>query len=570
LDLPLFPVVVCTGLMSAAFFSALRRRWPSWAFLLLGLLPTLFVYAANPLHRVYSFHGFFHVSVVYRILCGAVPPDNPIFSGEPLLYPWIYHALAAALSRSLRVSPPWAFALTNLCALAVTLRLVYLTAERTFRERDVAVDGVLLSIFGLGFTSAVHLNGWLLRRYGIFLEFRGIPPATYFAEIQADGCGLAFYSLFLFSLMRFLAEPARPRRGPTLVAFAFGLLGAALLYPFYFTAAFATAFAAVAWLAAERRIARGDAVRVLAASIVVALIAAPYLLSLIALKAAQAQIHLAPSSGYVLRKLAMFLALIGPLCLVLGSERRSLVALSRDRPIEARVLAAAIFAPTLLYLLTAAPLSDEFKFQTLALIGLGIASAGCVHSLHRRHPRLAMMVVTAFLFPMASQVALTGLARWEVTDPFVERGTDILAARPDDEALYSWVRNDSPRDAVFVDTWRTIPVFGQRALFVALDGRPIGDRMDGWKISADDFLKRIDGYRESDVERRVRLARSFYEEDDGAIDRDVLAEIGREIGERPLYVVARAANTRDRLERDSRFRRVFFGSAGAIYQWLRV
>jgi len=50
---------------------------------------------------------------------------------------------------------------------------------------------------------------------------------------------------------------------------------------------------------------------------------------------------------------------------------------------------------------------------------------------------------------------------------------------------------DSPHDAVFVDSWRTIPVFGQRALFVALDGRAIGDRMDGWKISADDFLKRI-------------------------------------------------------------------------------
>jgi hypothetical protein len=36
---------------------------------------------------------------------------------------------------------------------------------------------------------------------------------------------------------------------------------------------------------------------------------------------------------------------------------------------------------------------------------------------------------------MASQVALTALERWEVTDPFVERGTDILAARPDEKCF---------------------------------------------------------------------------------------------------------------------------------------
>src|SRR5205814_6551999 len=125
--------------------------------------------------------------------------------------------------------------------------------------------------------------------------------------------------------------------------------------------------------------------------------------------------------------LAMFMALVGPLGVVLVSERRSLAALWRDRPVEASVLITAVVMPTLLYLLTAAPLSDEFKFQTVALIGLGILGAGCVHSLDRRHPRLAILVVTAFLSPMASQVALTALERWEVTDPFVERGTDILA-----------------------------------------------------------------------------------------------------------------------------------------------
>src|SRR5205814_1933477 len=252
-------VIVCTGLMSAAFFSALRRRWPSSAFFLIAMAPTLFVYAANPLHRVYSFHGFFHLGVVYRILYGGVPPDNPIFAGEPLLYPWIYHALAAGLSRSFRISPPSAFAALNVCALALTLGLLYFAGKRTFREREVALYGVLLSLFGLGFTSAVHLNVWLLRRYGIFLEFRGVPPATYFAEIQADGCGLAFYSLFLFCLMSFFGEPARSRRGVTLVVYVCALLAAAFLYPFYFTAAVATAFAAVAWLALQRRISPGDA-----------------------------------------------------------------------------------------------------------------------------------------------------------------------------------------------------------------------------------------------------------------------------------------------------------------------
>jgi hypothetical protein len=555
--------------MSTTFLAALRMGSPNWVFLLLGLLPTVFVYAVNPLHRIYSFHGFFHLGVVYRILWADLPPENPIFAGAPPLYPWACHMIAAALSRSLTISPAWAFTLINLCCLVVTLVLIFLTAKRAFVERSAALIAVLLAIFGLGFTSTLHFNGPLLRRFGIFLEFRGLPPAMYFFEIQADAFGLAFYSLFLFSVLRLVGRRPQESQWRALATLAAALIGAGFFYPFYFTAALLCAFAIVAMLAAGRLVPPAIVIGVLGVAIVSALAVFPYLLSLVEPKAPEAHIHLAPGLGYALRKLAMYLALVAPLGLVMASERGSLVAIWRARPAESRVLLAAVVVPSLLYFVTAAPLADEFKFQSIAVIGIGILGAPCLAAFHRRRPRFAFLVVTAFLLPMASEVVFTAIEPWSVVDPVVERGTAILAADPDQEDLYGWIRNESPRDAVFVDTWRTIPVLGQRALYVALDGRPTNGRMDGWKISSDDFLKLIQGYSADAVDRRFRVARAFYAPSEDFIAADTLDAIARDLGERPLYVVARDPTARNRLAVDFHFRSVFSGPAGAIYVWLR-
>ena len=106
----------------------------------------------------------------------------------------------------------------NLVCLAATLTFLFRAAQQSTGERNAALCGVLLSLFGLGFTSAVHFTGLMQRSFGIFLEFRGLPPAAYFSEIQADGAGLACYSLALLSLLRFLGRPANASGSAALAA----------------------------------------------------------------------------------------------------------------------------------------------------------------------------------------------------------------------------------------------------------------------------------------------------------------------------------------------------------------
>ena len=566
----LLPVAGCAAAMSVVFFAAVRRAASGYVLLLLGVVPSALVYAANPLHRVYSFHGFLHLSIVYRILCGSLPPEDPLFAGRPLLYPWGYHLTAAGLSRALDLSPAWVFALINLCSLLCCLVFLYRTAQRVTGDKETAVFAVLLSVYGLSFTSTAHLIGPVQRYLGIFLEFRGLPPSTYFTELQADGTGLAFYALFLLSLTGSLMSP-RFSLGDVMLVLA--LIGAGIFYPFYFVAALGSGLHAAALALALRQISLRKAAIVCGLLVFAAIVVLPYLLALVAEKAPAGSIALVSSPAYAIGKLRLYLMHVAVFVSLMLIERGALLASWRARRIESGIILAAFVAASLLYLLTRAPLADEFKFLTIAVVALGVLGAPAVRELHDAHPRIAACVITLFLVPFASHLVLTGFETWTVTEPFTEQGTQIRATDPDQEALYSWIRNRAPCDAVFIDTRRAIAVFGERVLYVGLDD---GERaphdaehprgMDGWKISARDVLTFIEAHPESEIARRSGLARAFYGASDDPVDASVLADIGRDIGDRPLHVVTRDAHSRAKLDRDPRFRAVFVVGALGVHR----
>ncbi len=62
-----------------------RRGLFLWS---LALLPILVVYIANPENRIFSYHGFLHLSIVNLILEDGLPPANPVLAGETLRYQW--------------------------------------------------------------------------------------------------------------------------------------------------------------------------------------------------------------------------------------------------------------------------------------------------------------------------------------------------------------------------------------------------------------------------------------------------------------------------------------------------
>ena len=132
----LFSGVTLACLGAAALVLALRTGLHG-AWLLLVAVSPLAVLCRFDV-RVFSFHGLMHASVVYRILEGGAPPDDPLLAGSPLPYPWLHHLLVAWLCRMLEVLPGTGFALLSAVALPATLWLLY-RCRREDVNRDVSV-----------------------------------------------------------------------------------------------------------------------------------------------------------------------------------------------------------------------------------------------------------------------------------------------------------------------------------------------------------------------------------------------------------------------------------------------
>ena len=108
-----------------AFFVFSKKDMPKVGLLLLGLSPSILIYVFNPDFRIYSFHGFMHSGIVYQLLNGTIPPDNPAFSGLPLHYPWGWHCVAALITKVFNITPFYSFAISNIVSLFLSMVLVY-------------------------------------------------------------------------------------------------------------------------------------------------------------------------------------------------------------------------------------------------------------------------------------------------------------------------------------------------------------------------------------------------------------------------------------------------------------
>ncbi|MEM7164163.1 MAG: hypothetical protein AAF581_01790 [Planctomycetota bacterium] len=66
-------------------------------------------------------HAPFHVGYVHQIVQGHCPPENPIFSGHPANFYWLYHTLPAVIVDTFGVSVLFANACLSACAFLLTL-----------------------------------------------------------------------------------------------------------------------------------------------------------------------------------------------------------------------------------------------------------------------------------------------------------------------------------------------------------------------------------------------------------------------------------------------------------------
>ncbi|MBN2371752.1 MAG: hypothetical protein JXO72_14815 [Vicinamibacteria bacterium] len=552
--------LILSVLLAIAFFVLLRLRAPRWTFLVLGVLPPAILLLANPNLRVYGYHGFMQAGIVYQILQGHIPPPSPLLAGQPGTYPWAYELLLAAISKGVGLSPFWVNAIVVIGSLAILLVITYRIGLLVTGEATTAVFGVAASLYAFTFTQSVPET--LLQRAFVFYEPRGAPILEKFNGCTAFPLGLALYGFVLLLLLR-LTTQERPR-GRHLASLALGLVAVGFIYPFFFppSALLCLVAGLLSWRA--KREARRHMATLVGMLAIVGLVLLPYYLQLKAGRAAPI-LQLVPRGGLVRQVGVLFVTLLPILVLMLWALRAVCERL-RAQSRAAIVLIASVVMNLLFFTFLWAPLWSQYKYLLLGVFGLGILGGVAFQALWARSWRVALPVFSLFLLPFGLDCVHKATDWHEVPQRFRESGVVIEDADPAEGELYHWIRTKTEPRAVFVDVKLTIPVFGQRALFVALpeqeEVKPLTTKGgDGYTLDPRIKLIDIDGYPEGLVsQRRLIAARLLSENEPSEEDVAAVASTGSS-----AYLVMRPGPTNPRTKRRPSLPIAFHNAAATVF-----
>ncbi len=497
--------------LASTFFTMLRLRAPRWSYVVLGVLPPTILLLASPSLRVYGYHGFIQAGIVYQILHGNIPPTSPLLAGQPGTYPWAGALVLAGISKLLGISPFWAAALVAIVSLVVLLVVTYRIGLLVTGDAEASLFGTAASLYAFTFTQSVPdsaLKNGLGRLLPFaFTEPRGAPILEKFNGCTAFPLGLALYAVSLLLLLR-LAREGSPR-WRAVAAFAASLLALAFVYPYLFPsmALLCAVVGIIAWRAGgpERRL----AALLAGALALVGTIVLPYYLGLKAGRSGPA-LELVPLFGLV-RDVMVIVVTFLPMALLLVWARRPVRERLRAQGRVARLLLVSAVMNLLLFAFLLAPLWSQHNFLLLAVFALGIVGGMAFRALRERAWPAALVVLTLFLLPFALDCVHKARDWNDAPRVFRESGVALEHKDPAQRDLYRWIRMETHPRAVFVDTELGLPVYGQRALYVALPKQDEIKAMttqggDGYAFDPRIFMKVVDGYAADLVDRRLQIA----------------------------------------------------------------
>jgi hypothetical protein len=209
------------------------------------------------------------------------------------------------------------------------------------------------------------------------------------------------------------------------------------------------------------------------------------------------------------------------------------------------------------------PGRNEYKFLLYAtpaiavLVGMGLAKT------MRAHALLAAVLVAALVAPGAR--ALAWRPTFRVTDAVALDGPYLVPREPQANALYRWIAETTPKDAVFLAADLRIPPFARRPLYVAVDAPWKG--RDGWGLTRTQLLQWHVRRPDREMYRRQHLATLVL---DAEFSREsaasVVARIAADVPGRPLFVHVKAMGPEVRLDRTPGFTLRFRNGAGSVYE----
>jgi hypothetical protein len=502
------------------------------------------MYALNPNNRVFSYHGFIHAGIVYQVLNGTIPPLNPLLGGEPLLYPWGYHLLAAGISRSLNLSPAYSFAVMNVAFAALAMVLAYKISQTLVSSRSHNLLSALLTLAGATVFNKQMID-LIIYHVHINIENLAIPYFIKFTNVNAAPLGIVLYLLFLLSYIKI-----NQLGKYTLLYGAFLFLsvaGCGFFYPLIFPGIFVcTATLFVAEIALMSTDLQDNKYKIFATKLIVIVVAGllvlPYLNSLTGGDVAGKAEILSPT--HVKRNALSCLVIALPvIALILSNFSTLKKTLNRYPTI---VLLASALANMVAYVVFHLHGNNELKLFILSMASLGILGGISLRaSINYPKKHLAALILIPFLVPAISVL-------WQNLNDYADRpiiyqedGRNITHTDPEKNELYQWIRSNTAKEAVFMDLDLDIAVFAQRQLFIAKDTMHSGKILVqlGYGITMEELLGAQSGYAPQLLSKRNELIDRLYDTKQ-ELPLTELHVAAASLGE--IYLIARSKEMQER------------------------
>lgn len=555
------------SLAIAALLSVLAvavRRRPSGALLVGGAIVAMMAGVAlvSTQFDLVGWHGFMHGAPLLRMLDGApLPPEDPLFAGQALRYPWVEHWLMALLARVTGLNPHYMTIGIEIVLFGALLAAGAWLARAVTRERDVVALSVLFTAFGVSAFHGGIVQAALLRAFPWWSIETRIIPLDKFANITGMPLGYVAMVLSAGAGVRLATGQGSPRKMLLLIAAC--TVVASLIHPLSWVGILAfQGVVGLALLAMRRREQFLEAAGLALAVGLPSLAALPYLREIGQSSSSDGWTGLTPGGFLLQMKEVDLLLFLGPLLLLAYVRRERLLGMLEDGNRALGVMMLAIAGMAVAYLVVRFPGRNEYKFLLFAIPSAAVVLSICLADLLERHRALAAALIVLFLLPGGR--ALGGRPWYTVTDPCRTDGQYLRVLDPSADELYQWIAANTPKDAVFLAADLRIPPLSRRGMYIAVNAPWRGP--DGWGLAREQLLQWHIRQPDDVMHRRQQLATIVLDANWDAMNPDVvLQQIRSDIPGRPLYVHSRNPAATAKLKAAPQFRLLFENAAGAVF-----
>jgi hypothetical protein len=523
-------------------WTPLRRDSPHLGSLLLSFTPavlyTAYPWVTCPPYRIFAWHNFMHLDMIYALTRSTVLPEEPQMAGLPLAYPWFAHAFLAVVGWLTDSAPTALQCGVNLVLVLVCV--VFWSAAARRLGYHPAVAFLLVGLIGFGGNSlgtiwgAVRAHGpgeavmWAMH----FGDFRTGPFLAKFNQLNAMNFGLTVFSGLV--LVGVAACQEHVRGLAALVGVL--LLAVGLLYGTIFPAAVLVGGGLLTLMALPvardmPAYPRGEILHLGGALLLAGLLSAAYMAWMTRALTEPGVALLTSGSDLLHKAVRAGWSLVLPGVLAVAG----LWTARHRRRAPTLLLAGVAVGATLLFICTWMSSSAiEYKFLFCAIIPLALLAGGAVDPWARHHPSSAwagagVLVTGLLLVHLWHSYGLAAHYPPSLAEgPQVEEGAFWVRLAPAD-ADAAWtraVREQTPEDTVVVvhQSRHHLGSYLARSLLVPVDRGRLEARV-GYAETGDYNLVRLRGYPWDEFARRVRLIDSLYTEADPAVLRRGIASL---------------------------------------------